>query len=176
MYSNTLRLDGRVVLVTGASSGIGVRFARQCAAAGAAVVLAARRKERLEALAEELAASNARVLPVVMDVADEDSVMAAFDAAEEAFGPITSIVANAGVTVSGRALDFDITDWDLIYAINVRGVFDRTGRRSKDARGGGRGQRQDRTDFVDYCKNANQRYGSLQLREGSRHPYGQVAG
>jgi NAD(P)-dependent dehydrogenase (short-subunit alcohol dehydrogenase family) len=116
-------LAGRVVFITGASSGIGARFAIRCAAAGAAVVLGARRRERLEAIASEIAGSGGRALAVALDVADESSIIAAYDAAEEAFGPVDSVVANAGVTATGRAIDLTRDDWDNLYAVNVRGVF-----------------------------------------------------
>ncbi|MBU2289319.1 MAG: SDR family oxidoreductase [Gammaproteobacteria bacterium] len=117
------RLAGRVVLVTGASSGIGMRFARLCSAEGAAVVIGARRMDRLRALASELNETGARALAVPLDVADEASMIAAYDAAEAAFGQVDSVVANAGVNVEGRALDLPADDWDRLFAINVRGSF-----------------------------------------------------
>lgn len=117
------RLDGRTVLVTGASSGIGARFARISAAEGAAVVIGARRIDRLATLRDEIDASGGRALAVALDVADETSVVAAFDAAQEAFGTVDGIVANAGINVEGRALDLPIEDWDRLFGINVRGVF-----------------------------------------------------
>lgn len=117
------RLTGRTVLVTGASSGIGERFARLCAAAGAAVVIGARRMDRLEALCDDLAERGARALAIPLDVAVEASVAAAFDAAEQAFGPVDSVIANAGITVTGSALDVGIDDWDRLFGINVRGAF-----------------------------------------------------
>ncbi|WP_375383099.1 SDR family NAD(P)-dependent oxidoreductase [uncultured Sphingomonas sp.] len=117
------QLAGRTVLVTGASSGIGVRFARLCAAAGAAVVIGARRLDRLEALRAELEDAGGRALAVSLDVADEASIIAAYDAAEAAFGPVDSVVANAGISVEGRALDVLVDDWDRLFGINVRGAF-----------------------------------------------------
>lgn len=116
-------LTGRTVLVTGASSGIGARFARICAGAGAAVVLAARRMDRLAGLRDEITVQGGRALAVELDVADEASVIAAYDAAEAELGPVTSVVANAGINVEGRALDIPIEDFDQLFAINVRGVF-----------------------------------------------------
>lgn len=116
-------LSGRVVLITGASSGIGVRFAQQCAAAGAAVVIGARRVDRLEALRASISEAGGRALAVPLDVSDEASVQAAYDAAEAMFGTVDSVVANAGINVEGRALDLPIEEWDRLFAINVRGVF-----------------------------------------------------
>jgi NAD(P)-dependent dehydrogenase (short-subunit alcohol dehydrogenase family) len=116
-------LAGRTVLVTGASSGIGARFARIVAAQGAAVVLGARRIERLSTLCEAIAAEGGRALGVRLDVTDEASVRAAYDAAEAEFGVVTGVVANAGVNYEGRALELPIEEFDALFAVNVRGVF-----------------------------------------------------
>ena len=113
-------LSGRTVLVTGASSGIGERFARIAHASGARVVAAARRTDRLQALATEL---GERLLPVAMDVADEASTIAAFDAAEAAFGPVDSVIANAGVGTEGLILDMTAAEFDGLTAVNLRGAF-----------------------------------------------------
>ncbi|WP_421738051.1 SDR family NAD(P)-dependent oxidoreductase [Caulobacter sp.] len=117
------RLAGRTVLITGASSGIGARFALVAAGEGAAVVLAARRADRLAALCDEIVQAGGRALAVTMDVSDEASVIAAYDAAEATFGPVTSVVANAGVQAEGQAMDLDVAAFDQLFAVNVRGVF-----------------------------------------------------
>lgn len=117
------RLAGRTVLVTGASSGIGARFARIAAAAGAAVVIGARRADRLAVLAGEIEAAGGKALAVPLDVADEASLTAAYDAAAARFGPVDGVVANAGMNVEGRALDLDVAQFDRLFAVNVRGVF-----------------------------------------------------
>lgn len=119
----TARLAGRTVLITGASSGIGARFAQVVAREGAAVVLAARRVDRLQALCDEIVGAGGLALAVAMDVVDEASVIDAYDAAEAAFGPVTSVVANAGVQAEGRAMDLDVAAFDQLFAVNVRGVF-----------------------------------------------------
>ncbi|HEX4195888.1 MAG TPA: SDR family NAD(P)-dependent oxidoreductase [Caulobacteraceae bacterium] len=116
-------LGGRTVLVTGASSGLGARFARVLAGSGARVAIAARRADRLDALAAEIGASGGQVVAVAMDVADEASTIAAFDAVEQAFGPVDSVIANAGMNLEGAVLDLDVADFDAIMAVNVRGVF-----------------------------------------------------
>lgn len=116
----TFDLTGRVALVTGASSGLGAGFARILAGAGAKVVLAARRLDRLEALARELGTS---ALPIAMDVADEASVIAAYDAAEAHFGTIDTIIANAGMSNDAIALQMDVADFDAAMAVNLRGAF-----------------------------------------------------
>ncbi len=117
------RLAGRTLLITGASSGIGARFGRICAAQGASVVLGGRRIERLQALEADIVSQGGRALAVQLDVADEASVFDAFEAAEAAFGAVDGVVANAGVTIGGRALDIAVADFDQLLAVNVRGVF-----------------------------------------------------
>ena len=138
-------LSGRTVLVTGASSGIGHRFARALAASGAKVVLGARRVERLAALRATIEDEGGRALAVAMDVCDEASVVAAFDAAEHTFGSVDSVIANAGVAYPGPALDLSVADFDRTIATNLRGVFltAREGARrmiAKDARARGHGR------------------------------------
>jgi NAD(P)-dependent dehydrogenase (short-subunit alcohol dehydrogenase family) len=116
-------LRGRTVLVTGASSGLGQHFARSVAGVGAAVIVAARRGALLDPLVDELRAAGAVAHAVPMDVTDETSVIAAYAAAQEAVGPIDTVVANAGVNLPGSALEIDIGDFDRMVAVNLRGVF-----------------------------------------------------
>ncbi|HWA92921.1 MAG TPA: SDR family oxidoreductase [Rhizomicrobium sp.] len=111
-------LSGRNVLITGASSGLGLHFARIAAKAGAKVAACARRTDRLEALATETGVAAIR-----MDVEDEASVIAGFDAAEKALGPIDGIVANAGMNSAGMALDLAVEEFDRVMRVNLRGVF-----------------------------------------------------
>lgn len=116
-------LTGRVALVTGASSGLGERFATILAASGAAVVLAARRTDRLEQLCATINASGGRAAAVAMDVADEASTIAAYDAAEATFGTVDTIIANAGMNSVGPVIDLAIEEFDRVLAVNMRGVF-----------------------------------------------------
>ena len=116
-------LSGRVALVTGASSGLGKRFARILAASGAKVALAARRVDRLTALADEITAAGGTAAAIAMDVTDEASVIAGFDAAEKALGPIDTVIANAGMNSRGLSTEISVEDFDQVMAINVRGVF-----------------------------------------------------
>jgi NAD(P)-dependent dehydrogenase (short-subunit alcohol dehydrogenase family) len=116
-------LEGRVALVTGASSGFGAHFGKLLAAAGAKVVLGARRADRLAALADEIAAAGGEALAVSMDVTSESSIVEAYDAAQSAFGAVDTIIANAGVNHPGIAIDQLVEDFDDIMRVNLRGVF-----------------------------------------------------
>ena len=120
---NSQDLAGRVLLVTGASSGLGYRFAQVAAAHGARVVAAARRIEQLEQLQREVEERGGALLPVRLDVADEASVIAGYDAAEARFGTVDTVVANAGVHIEGSALKLSVEDFDRTSNVNFRGVF-----------------------------------------------------
>jgi len=97
-------LSGKVALVTGASSGLGARFAEVLAENGAAVVLVARRADRLAALQTRIEKAGGRAAAVEADVRDRAAMQRAFDAAEKTFGTVTILVNNAGVAHSGRAV------------------------------------------------------------------------
>lgn len=113
-------LQGRTALVTGASSGLGSRFGRILAASGARVALGARRADRLAALAAEIGPSAA---PVSMDVAREADIIAGFDAAEAAFGPVDTVIANAGVDGAGMATTISEEEIEQTLAINLKGAI-----------------------------------------------------
>lgn len=116
-------LTGRVVLVTGASSGIGKHLARRLAQSGARVALAARRTALLDDVRAEIEAAGGQAMAVAMDVADEASTIAAYDAIEAAFGPVDSVVANAGMALGGSTLGIPAADFDAMIAVNLGGVF-----------------------------------------------------
>jgi 3-oxoacyl-[acyl-carrier protein] reductase len=116
-------LAGKVALVTGASSGLGVRFAEILAANGAAVVLVARRIDRLDAVKARIEQSGGRAIAVEADVRDRAGMQSAFDAAEKVFGTVTILVNNAGIVHSGRAIDLAEEDWRRVLATNLDAVF-----------------------------------------------------
>lgn len=116
-------LTGRTALITGASSGLGARFARLLAGAGANVVVAARRTDLLDGLCAGIEAEGRQATAVAMDVADEASVIAGFDAAQERFGTVDTVIANAGMNNEGMIPDLSVEDFDQVMAVNLRGVF-----------------------------------------------------
>lgn len=116
-------LAGRTALIAGASSGFGARFAILFAAAGANVVLGARRTDRTDALARQIADVGGKALAVPLDVTDEGSIIAAYVAAEEAFGTVDTIVANAGMAASGRATDVPADRLQMLLDTNFKGVY-----------------------------------------------------
>ena len=117
------RLDGRVALITGASSGLGERFAEVAAANGASVVLVARRRERLEALKEKIEKSGGQALAATADVTDRAALARAFDAAEKAFGTVDLMVANAGIARLARALDMTPEIWREVLDADLDAVY-----------------------------------------------------
>lgn len=121
----TLRysLEGRIALITGGSSGLGAHFARLYAAAGAAVVVGARRIERVSALAAQIEAGGGRALAVALDVTDEASIIAAFDAAEAALGVPDVVLANAGIVEAGRSVDLPADAVRGVVDTNFTGVY-----------------------------------------------------
>ncbi len=116
-------LDGRTVLVTGASSGLGRHFALVLARAGANLAIAARRSEHLASLAREIETLGVTALPVALDVSSRDSVAACFDSIAERLGVADVIVNNAGVTVTKPLLQHDEDDWNLVVDTNLGGSW-----------------------------------------------------
>ena len=116
-------LRGKVALVTGASSGLGVRFAEVLAENGAAVVLVARRADRLATVKARIEAAGGKAIAVGADVCDRAAMRSAFDAAEKNFGTVTVLVNNAGVVDSGRAVDLAEEEWRRVLSTDLDAVF-----------------------------------------------------
>ncbi len=121
--NTSTNLTGRVALVTGASSGLGTRFAQMLAAAGAKVVLAARRVDRLEEVAASIRANGGEALVVAMDATSSGDLIAAVQKGEEAFGTIDILVNNAGIPDAQRAHKMDVSLIDRVIDVNLRGPF-----------------------------------------------------
>lgn len=116
-------LKGRVALVTGASSGLGVQFAKALADNGAAVALVARRKDKLADLQKSIEAAGGKAVAIEADVTDRAAMTKAFDAAEKAFGIVTILVNNAGIAHGGRAVDMPQEEWRKVLSTNLDAVF-----------------------------------------------------
>ncbi len=116
-------LTGKVALVTGASSGLGARFAECLAENGAAVVLVARRADRLAALQAKIEKSGGRAIAVGADVCERAAMRAAFDQAEKSFGTVTIMVNNAGVAHAGRAVELPEEEWRRVLSTDLDAVF-----------------------------------------------------
>lgn len=122
-FAINFSLSGRTVLVTGASSGIGAHLARVATRAGARVVLAARRVERLEQVVKDIQWESGEAMAVALDVTDRASVEAAFDAAEAHFGVVDVVLNNAGIGNSQRPLEISEEDWRAMLSTNLDGVW-----------------------------------------------------
>ena len=116
------RLDGKRALVTGASSGLGRRFALTLSAAGAEVIVVARRADKLGGLVSEITAAGGKAHAVSLDVTDAKSIVACFDEIERAAGGAPDVVVNnAGVTVTKPLLKQTEEDWDSVVGTNLKG-------------------------------------------------------
>ncbi|WP_316396064.1 SDR family NAD(P)-dependent oxidoreductase [Bradyrhizobium sp. 33ap4] len=121
--SDLFDVSKEIILITGASQGLGRQFARVLAAHGAAVVLAARQTPKLKSLAEEIKAKGGRAAAVQMDVADISGIAKALDAAEAALGPVTVLINNAGIAIEKLATEQTEADWDAVIGANLKGAY-----------------------------------------------------
>jgi hypothetical protein len=119
----TIDLSGRVAFITGASSGLGAQFARTLAAAGAAVVLASRRVDKLKDLRATIDAEGGDAHVIELDVTDHDSIKSAVAHAETEVGSIDILINNSGVSTTQRLQDVSPDDFDYMFATNVKGAF-----------------------------------------------------
>lgn len=117
------RLNGTVALVTGASSGIGEATARALAEAGAAVAVVARRKDRLEKLASEIAGKGGRALAIEADVTDEAQANGAVERTVKELGRLDTVVNNAGVMLLGPIVGAPTDEWERMVSLNIMGLL-----------------------------------------------------
>lgn len=121
--SDLFDVSREVILITGASQGLGRQFARVLSARGAAVALAARQTSKLKALEDEIRAKGGRAAAVQMDVTSTASIAQAIDAAEAALGPVTVLINNAGIAVEKLAIEQSEADWDAVIGANLKGAY-----------------------------------------------------
>jgi NAD(P)-dependent dehydrogenase (short-subunit alcohol dehydrogenase family) len=121
--SFAVNLNDKLVVVTGASSGLGRHFAQMLAAQGARVAVCARRVAALDELAAEIESAGGRVLPVCLDVTRAQSVREAFAAIVSAWGTPNVLINNAGLNISNWALEQTEADWDAMLDTNLKGAF-----------------------------------------------------
>ena len=119
----SIDLSGRVAFITGASGGLGAQFARTLSSAGAAVVLASRRVEKLKELRAEIDGAGGDAHVVELDVSSHDSIKAAVARAETEVGSIDILVNNSGVSTTQRIQDVSPRDFDFVFVTNVKGAF-----------------------------------------------------
>jgi NADP-dependent 3-hydroxy acid dehydrogenase YdfG len=118
-----LQLEGKVCVVTGASSGIGEATALRLSGAGAAVVLAARRRDRLESLAERIGSEGGRAVPIEVDITDEQQARELIDRTTSDLGRLDILVNNAGVMLLGPVFEADTEEWRRMVDVNVMGLL-----------------------------------------------------
>ncbi|MAM87878.1 MAG: oxidoreductase [unclassified Hahellaceae] len=123
MSKVTDSIKGKVVIITGASSGLGEATARRLAERGARLVLAARREERLQSLQEELTAKDAEVIYQVTDVTDRKQVESLAKAAKDKFGRIDVLVNNAGLMPLAPLDKLKVDEWEQMIDVNIKGVM-----------------------------------------------------
>lgn len=116
-------IQSKVIVITGASSGLGEATARHLSALGATVVLGARRVERIRALADELTRQGGKALAVATDVTDPQQVKHLVDAAVQAYGRIDVIINNAGLMPHSPLERLKIDDWNRTIDVNIKGVL-----------------------------------------------------
>jgi len=116
-------IEGKVVVITGASSGLGEASARLLSAEGATVVLGARRQDRIQSLAEELTAQGGKALAMPTDVARREHVQKLVDAAVEAYGRIDVMINNAGLMPQAPLERLKVDEWDRMIDVNIKGVL-----------------------------------------------------
>src|SRR5207249_5630642 len=135
-----LNLKGKVAIVTGGSSGLGVTFAQALAEVGANIVLAARRIDKMNEAADDLTRLGVKVKPIQCDVTKQDQVQSLMDETLKTFGRLDILVNNAGVAAMSPATEIAIEEWNRVVSVNLTGTFlcARTAARQMMKRGGGK--------------------------------------
>jgi NAD(P)-dependent dehydrogenase (short-subunit alcohol dehydrogenase family) len=123
VMSDLFDVSKETILITGASQGLGRRFARVLSGHSAAVVLAARQTDKLKSLEAEIKAKGGRAAAVQLDVTDTAGIAGALDAAEAALGPITVLINNAGIAIEKLSTDQTEADWDAVINANLKGAY-----------------------------------------------------
>ena len=121
--TDIFRLDGKTALVTGAGTGLGQHFAQVLARAGARVVIAARRSEKLAETESLITAAGGEAFAVSLDVRSASNISTAFDAAESRFGAVDILVNNAGLGGKTELVDYQEAKWDAIFDTNVKAAW-----------------------------------------------------
>ena len=116
-------LKGKVAVVTGSSGGLGVTFAQALAEAGASIVLAARRVDKLNEVADGIAKLGVKVRPIQCDVSRQSQVQSLMDETLKTFGRLDILVNNAGVVAMSPATDISVEDWNRVVSVNLTGTF-----------------------------------------------------
>ncbi len=135
-----LSLKGKVAVVTGGSSGLGVTFARALAEVGANIVLAARRLDKMNEVSDDLSRLGVKIRSIQCDVSNQDQVQSLVDDTLQTFGRLDIMVNNAGVAAMSPATEIALEDWNRVVSVNLTGTFlcARTAARQMMKRGGGK--------------------------------------
>jgi len=135
-----LSLKGKVAVVTGGSSGLGVTFAHALAEEGADIVLAARRLDKMNEVGDDLSRLGVKVRSIQCDVSNQDQVQSLVDGTLKTFGRLDILVNNAGVAAMSPATEISLEDWNRVVSVNLTGTFlcARTAARQMMKRGGGK--------------------------------------
>lgn len=123
MLAELYSVQGKTALITGASSGLGEHFSKVLSAAGATVIVAARREDKLASLVKEITDSGGTAHAVALDVTDDNSILAAIAWIAKEIGVVDILINNAGVADAGSCLEVEPKDWDFVMNANLKGAW-----------------------------------------------------